>query len=218
MSGMPKRRDYGQFCPVAQTLDVIGDRWTILILRELLVGPVRYGGLLAALKPVATDVLARRLKEMEGSGLIVAVDGGYALSRDGEELIPVLQAMARWGTGRLKAPVASADFTAARAIQWLILSTRSDRRGEHEIEIRVGDLTVSLASTSGGYRARRGPSEDAEASVVTDDATLWAVVAVADRWSAALESGLLVVTGNVKLAERLLAGRLPEPAAELLEL
>lgn len=214
---MPKKRDYGQFCPVAQTLDVVGDRWTILILRELLVGPVRYGELLTALAPIATDVLARRLREMEASGLIVAVDGGYDLTGDGEQLTPVLRAMARWGMGRLQPPVAAADVTAARAVQWLILAGRSNGRDEHEIEISVGDLTMSVMSAPGGYRARRRASPAAEASVVTDAATLWAVVASAGAWAPARASGALVVTGDEDLAEHLLAGRLPEPASELLE-
>lgn len=218
---MPKKRDYGQFCPVAQTLDVIGDRWTILIVRELLVGPVRYGGLLAALAPIATDVLARRLREMEASGLIVRADSGYDLTDDGEQLTPVLQALARWGTGRLTPPAVAADhstdFSAARAIQWLILAGRPDDHNVHDIEVVAGDLTVTLASTPGGYRARRGRGAAAEAVVVTDDETLWAVLTSAGRWPAAQASGALTVQGDTALAEHLLAGRLPGQAAELLD-
>ena len=216
---MPKRRDYGQFCPVAQTLDVIGDRWTILILRELLVGPVRYGGLLSALAPIATDVLARRLREMRAADLVDAVDGGYELTEAGAQLVPVLQAMAQWGTERLTPPAATTDLTAARAIQWLILSNRSGSSDVRLVEIRAGNITVTLTSTPYGYRARRGTVSDAtaDASVATDDTTLWAVLADRGRWAAARASGDLVVNGDEVVAQRLLAGRLPEPIAELLE-
>src|ERR1022692_4889160 len=69
ITSMP-RRSYDQYCPLARALDVVGERWTVLIVRELLAGPRRYTDLHADLPGVSTDVLASRLKEMENDGLV----------------------------------------------------------------------------------------------------------------------------------------------------
>src|SRR5215831_6402600 len=102
-----KRRSYDQYCGVARSLDVVGERWTLLIVRNLLLGPRRYSDLLAELPGITTNLLAKRLKEMESAGLIEKHDqrrpGGavvYALTATGAALEPVVMELGRWG-GRL---------------------------------------------------------------------------------------------------------------------
>ena len=97
-------RRYGQYCAIAKALDVFGDRWALLIVRELLFGPLRYGDLQAALHGVATDTLASRLRELETAGVISRGQGDarqYELTARGRALRPVLEALAVWGLGEL---------------------------------------------------------------------------------------------------------------------
>ncbi|CAN5734560.1 MAG: winged helix-turn-helix transcriptional regulator [Ilumatobacteraceae bacterium] len=104
-------RSYDQYCPVAVALDAIGDRWTLLILRELLHGDRRFTDLRNALSGVAPNLLADRLRELEAQGLVErrelpppAARTVYALTADGRATGPVVQALARWGASRLGPP------------------------------------------------------------------------------------------------------------------
>jgi DNA-binding HxlR family transcriptional regulator len=107
---MPRRR-YHQFCPLAKALDVIGERWTLLIVRELLSGPKRYTDLRAALPGLATDLLATRLRELQDNGLIDRREVPpptpatvYELTSRGRALKPVIAELAHWGRPLLREP------------------------------------------------------------------------------------------------------------------
>ncbi|MBA3666907.1 MAG: transcriptional regulator [Sphingomonas sp.] len=98
------KRSYNQYCAVARGLDVVGDRWTLLLVRELLLGPKRYGDLLAASPGIGTNLLADRLREMEAQGLLERVtlpppagSNVYRLTDAGVELETVVRALGRWG-------------------------------------------------------------------------------------------------------------------------
>ena len=97
------RRSYDQFCGIAKALDVVGERWTLLIVRNLLIGPLRYSDLLRGLPGITTNLLAKRLRELEDAGLIEKVRGtaggasAYRLTPRGAALEPVLLALSRWG-------------------------------------------------------------------------------------------------------------------------
>src|SRR5689334_14592704 len=98
-------RSYGQYCAVAKALDVIGDRWTLLIVRELLLrGPSRYTDLRDGLPGIATNLLADRLRELEHAGLVAREDAPppvatalFRLTKRGRELRPLLEELTRWG-------------------------------------------------------------------------------------------------------------------------
>jgi DNA-binding HxlR family transcriptional regulator len=102
-------RNYNQNCPIARGLDVLGERWTLLILRELVGGPRRYGDLRAELPGIATNLLAERLKELQNDGLVERTDlpapigrTVYTLSDMGwQRVLPILQSMAWFGLDRL---------------------------------------------------------------------------------------------------------------------
>src|SRR5712692_9066748 len=97
-------RSYGQFCGLAKSLDVIGDRWTLLVVRELLIrGPSRYTDLRDGLPGIATNLLAERLRDLEEAGIVVRDDAPppiaatlYRVTPRGEALQPVLRELGRW--------------------------------------------------------------------------------------------------------------------------
>lgn len=98
------KRSYNQYCAIARGLDVVGDRWTLLLVRELLLGPKRYGDLLAASPGIGTNLLADRLREMEAHGLVEratlpppAGSAVYRLTETGAELETIVRAIGRWG-------------------------------------------------------------------------------------------------------------------------
>ena len=92
------RRSYRQNCALARSIDVIGERWTLLLVRDLLVGPRRFRDLVRSLKGIGTNLLASRLKDLEAAGLIERRgEQGYALTKSGEALEPAVLALVRWG-------------------------------------------------------------------------------------------------------------------------
>src|SRR5688500_11690563 len=104
---MPTRR-YDQYCPIAVALDTLGDRWTLLILRDLSMGEQRFTDLKATLRGIAPNLLAERLRDLQADGLVEqrelpppAARSVYAITDAGREAVPVLRALARFGAGRL---------------------------------------------------------------------------------------------------------------------
>lgn len=101
-------RSYEQFCPIAQTLDIIGERWTLLILRDLLFGKTKFSELQDASPRIPTRVLSDRLKKLQASGLVERevysqhpLRAGYRLTEKGRSLKPILGVIAQWGMDQL---------------------------------------------------------------------------------------------------------------------
>src|SRR4051812_15611107 len=129
------KRSYRQYCPVAEALDVVGERWTLLIVRELLFGPKRYGELRAALPGMASNLLGDRLTQLTELGPVdrVEVDGPtthtvYELTPSGRELEGVVGSLARWGMRRLPLPVDDTDVAPTVAIRAGLLAHVRPRR------------------------------------------------------------------------------------------
>jgi DNA-binding HxlR family transcriptional regulator len=126
------RRSYAQYCGVARALDVVGERWTLLIVRDLLLGPRRYSDLLRGLPGITTNLLARRLQEMEAAGLLERVrtgpsDGGHAyrLTPLGQGLEGAVQALASWGWHTMDTPKRGEQ----KNIEWMLVALRPRYRG-----------------------------------------------------------------------------------------
>ncbi len=107
---MPKR--YDQYCPMAHALDLVGDRWTLLVIRELMHGPQRYTDLVDRLPGIGTNILAARLKDLEGHGIVArrtlpppAASKVYELTEYGRQLQPAMRELAVWGARSLGPPV-----------------------------------------------------------------------------------------------------------------
>src|SRR5262245_44788921 len=120
-------RPYQQYCPIAVALDSLGDRWTLLILRELTMGERRFTDLKTALPGIAPNLLSDRLRDLQVDGWVEqrgvpppAARPVYAVTAAGREAIPVLRSLARFGASRLGPPSDNDTFTPARAVYSLL--------------------------------------------------------------------------------------------------
>jgi DNA-binding HxlR family transcriptional regulator len=131
------RRSYDQYCGLARALDVLGERWTLLIVRNLLLGPQRYSELLRGLPGITTNLLAKRLQDMEREGLIEhgvsGEDAAYRLTSTGRSLEPAIHALGRWGWQRMGKPSAKDR----RSIEWLLVALRRRYRGGVELSAQL---------------------------------------------------------------------------------
>ena len=125
------RKSYQQFCPMAAALDLVGDRWTILILRELLGGPARFGELRDGLPGIAPNLLVDRLRRMEADGLVRHSDGSglYTLTEAGAEIRTAIEELGVWGArmGRVAPPVHDRSVRAVAMALHAILVRAGDR-------------------------------------------------------------------------------------------
>jgi DNA-binding HxlR family transcriptional regulator len=133
------RRSYGQYCGIAQALDLIGERWTLLVIRELLLGPLRYTELLNGLPGIATNLLARRLHDLEDAGIVErrvlprpAGSVVYALTREGEALEPVMIGLGRFGGRFLPDRPGDAEFRP----HWAMIGLKHTFRPSESAAIR----------------------------------------------------------------------------------
>lgn len=211
------RRSYAQHCGLARALDVVGERWTLLVVRDLLLGPRRYGDLLASLEGITTNLLAKRLREMRSLGLVEkrklpppASGEVYALTEAGLELEPAVMELARWG-GRLLASPRRGD---RMDIGWALLSMkrRYRRTSAFVAEITSGERRFEL--TFGGERlsVEERPSDRAVLRVRAPDQEALFDLLFRDVPVETLERGArLEVVGDRARFRELLAAFLPLP-------
>lgn len=166
MSDDPSRRSYRQFCGLARALDVVGERWTLLLVRNLLLGPRRYSDLLDELPGITTNLLARRLQELEGMGLVerAPIPGAgravaYRLTADGAALEPAIHELARWGSRWMDAPRPDDTLN----VGWGMLSLKRRWRGGWTglVEVRAGERAFELACRPDGLGVLERPSPHA---------------------------------------------------------
>lgn len=145
----PEARSYRQFCGLARALDVVGERWTLLIVRNLLLGPRRYGDLLDELPGITTNLLAKRLRDLGARGLVRKVTlpppisaVAYDLTEAGAALEPVVMELARWGGRYMDAP-REGD---AVNVGWGLLSLKRRYRGglDLTVELRIDGRVFTL--------------------------------------------------------------------------
>lgn len=162
-------RSYNEYCAIAQALDVVGERWSLLIVRELLIrGPSRYTDLRFGLPGIATNLLADRLRELEEAGVVEREDAPppvattlFKLTDRGKELQPVLQALGRWGGPMVQRPIGDNEFRS----HWLAvpleahLKDREPRAPVQTIEIHTADQPVLLKVGGGTVNVRPGRAE-----------------------------------------------------------
>ena len=204
-------RTYGQYCAVARGLDVIGDRWTLLMVRELLLGPKRYKDLQAGLPGIGTNLLAARLREMEEIGVVErrvlpppAGSAVYQLTEAGEALQPAMFAIGHWGARFLGAPrpnevlVPSAYFVAIRG------EFRADLAAGVNLtfEVRIGERAFQARVRDGTCSTAEGPATDPDVVLTMDVETLNALLLEGLSPADAVAAGRVVVRGRSDGLER----------------
>ncbi|MEV5734924.1 helix-turn-helix domain-containing protein [Streptomyces sp. NPDC052292] len=208
---MSPRRSYDQYCSAARALDLVGDRWTLLIVRELLAGPRRYTDLHADLPGVSTDVLASRLRDMERDGIAtrrrLPPPGAayvYELSERGRALLPVLQALGKWGEGEL----GERRPTDAVRAHWSALPLLRALEGEGVVEVLLeeGEFHLHLGAGDGPAYGDGPAPGPVDARLVLDSVTCAAVCRGELTPADAVRAGRITVTGDGALAEALRKG------------
>ncbi|MEU3097149.1 helix-turn-helix domain-containing protein [Streptomyces sp. NPDC006967] len=207
---MPPRRSYDQYCSAARALDTVGDRWTLLIVRELLAGPRRYTDLHADLPGVSTDVLASRLKDMERDGLTtrrrLPPPGAayvYEITPRGGALLPVLQALGAWGETELgeRRPT---DAVRAHWFALPLLRALEGEAGLVEVHLEEGRFHLHAGAEDGGPVYGDGPAPaEPDARLSLDTGTCTAIGRGDLTLSGAVRAGRVEVTGEGPLAKTL---------------
>ena len=199
MSLLSDRRRYDVACPIACALDTVGERWTLLILRELLPGPMRFSELKVAVPGINATILSRRLDQMRDEGLLAYVDlpnlaNGYAATPRAATLWPLLLALAAWGAGL--APQGAEGLTAAAAVTtFLALRPLSAPRQPMGFTLQAPRIAWA---PEGPMPLIRGEGESALEIVTTPQDLLdLATGRLAAR--AALDAGRLSLAGEAQL-------------------
>jgi DNA-binding HxlR family transcriptional regulator len=219
---MVGRRKYEEGCAVSHALDLIGERWALVVVRELLLGPKRFTDLRAGMPGASPDVLAQRLRELKEAGVVrqhklppPAGSQVYELTDWGAELEPVVTHLGRWGSHSPSMP-----YDADRSIDSLVLSLRAlfDRRAAQgfsaTIALRLGENHFSIKIADGQLQLARGEAEQATVTLDTNPQTLAALLYGGRPLDDVLRTGEVTIAGEAAVAARFLRlFPLPEPAS-----
>ena len=153
-------RGYGQYCGITRAVELVGERWALLIVRDLLVGPRRYTDLKQGLPRIPTNILAARLKELQAGGVIRRVplrNCGlvYELTPYGRALEPILLALGRWGFASLGDPAEGDVVTPDSLTMALRTSFRPDRASDLDVEVHVGEVALRARIRDGALEVAR---------------------------------------------------------------
>ncbi len=224
------RRSYGQLCAVARALDVVGERWTLLLVRELLFGPRRFGELEEALPGIGPNLLSARVKALAEEGVIRRValrtDArgggiGYELTEQGRDLEPVLLALARWelsrttdvpelSVGTTGSPVEKGAATILPQVrpEWAILALRarfaaeSSRDLSESYQVEIGERAFRLQVRNGQVETTAGRDPNAAVTVRADAATIARIALGGMSLEQAAAAGRVQLAGSPFAAAR----------------
>src|SRR4028118_213300 len=216
---MVAMRTYDDACAAAHALDLVGERWALLVVRELLLGPKRFTDLRAGLPGASPNVISQRLRDLEGAGIVrrrklppPAASRVYELTEWAEELEPVIVRLGRWGA---RSPTKPRD--AALGVDSLVLSMRTmfDPRAAEGLgasyELRFGEDRFRAVVDDGRFEISRGSADDPDATVEADSDTLAGLIYAGRPLAEAVQSGELKIEGERAAFERFLR-LFPPPA------
>ncbi|HEU5026576.1 MAG TPA: helix-turn-helix domain-containing protein [Spirillospora sp.] len=202
---MPTSRSYRDSCGIARALDVVGERWALLVVRELLLTPQRFSELRQALPNVSSNVLADRLRELEHNGVIKNSEPqGYELTERGRKLEPILLGLGEWGV-EAPQPPAPAVLSATSVLIFLQGAGRPDPAAPPltcRLELQGRVWTVRMAA--GRVEVEAGEPATADVSLRTEPATLSALLVEPDALETACAEGRAAVAGDLAAVRRLL--------------
>jgi DNA-binding HxlR family transcriptional regulator/putative sterol carrier protein len=220
---MATMRTYGDGCAIARGLDLVGERWALLVVRELLLGPKRYTDLRRGLPNASPNVLSQRLGELERAGVVrrrklppPAGSRVYELTDWGRELEETVMALGRWAA-RSSTPPSDAPIVSADSII-LALRARFDPGATHarhaSYELRLGEDSFQIEVADDQIEVARGAARQADATIDTDPDTLNAVLWKGRPLADAQRSGKMTIEGDKAAVKRFVRlFPMPEPAA-----
>ena len=206
-------RSYGQYCGLARALDVVGDRWNLLIVRQLLIAPARYRDLIDGLPGIATNLLADRLRDLGASGVVerrLAGEGSvveYALTPWGAELRQPIESLIRWSAPLM---VRGTDGDSFRP-EWLalavpaLLDTRVTVRPSATVGLEIGNPPFQLRATRSGFEVGPHDGRALDATVRADPAYVLGLAAGALTLSDARALGLVEIDGDESVVRTVFA-------------
>jgi DNA-binding HxlR family transcriptional regulator len=209
---LPAPRTYHDPCGIARALDLVGERWALLVIRELLLGPKRFTQLRHGLHDASANVLSQRLRELEPAGLVRRRKLGppastlvYELTERGCALEPILLELGRWGS---RGPLTSSTELGVDALM-IALKTRFNPQAAADLqaayELRLGEDVFRAAVADGRFELARGSAARPAAIVETDAATLRSVVFGGKPLAEALAANTLEVHGDLESVTRFVA-------------
>jgi DNA-binding HxlR family transcriptional regulator len=219
---MSTERTYGEACAAAHALDLVGERWALLVVRELLLGPKRFTDLRAGIVHASPNVLAQRLRELEHAGVVrrrtlppPAASRVYELTDWGLELEPIIVGLGRWG-GR--SPARRRDLPMSVDSHALAMRTMFDpgiaRDLDARLELQLDEIPFRVRIAGGCFEIARGSAEQPDAVVRTDPATLITLIFGGRELADAQSAGAIEIEGDDGLVARFLGlFPLPEPHA-----
>ncbi len=203
---------YHQYCALARALDVVGNRWTLLIVRELWPGPRRFTDLVEGLPGISRKLLSERLRDLEGDGIIArkelpppAARQVYELTDEGCDLATAMAPLVAWGS-RYMGEIGPTDAIRPRssAVGMAILADREAAKGVRETyQYIVGDASFHFIVDDGSIEVRDGRAEEASVVVTTDEETWTDILSDKITASSAAAIGALVVAGDRQSSKRL---------------
>jgi DNA-binding HxlR family transcriptional regulator len=209
---MARARTYGEQCAIARALDVVGERWALLVVRELLLGPKRFTDLRAGVPNAKPSVVSQRLRELEEAGVVRRRKLGpparawvYELTDDGHDLAPVVVALGHWGRRLPTRPGAVYGRDALVLALESLFDPDAARNLTGSYELRLDDDRFQIDVGEGRIAARRGDVEAPDAVIESDPDTLGAVLFDGRELDEAIDAGDMRIDGDGKLAEAFLA-------------
>jgi DNA-binding HxlR family transcriptional regulator/putative sterol carrier protein len=208
---VPEQR-YRQYCALARTLDVAGDRWTLLIVRELVPGPRRFTDLLDGLPGISRNLLTERLRGLERDGIVArkelpppAARKVYELTDDGRDLATAMAPLIAWGVRRLGDREPAESFHARwSAVAMAGLADREAAKGVSEVyEYLVDDSAFHFTVDDGSIQLHDGRAGDPAVVVSTDEETWTEIGSGRVRFSSAVATGGVTITGDPHAAKRM---------------
>lgn len=203
-------RNYGQICGLARALELVGERWSLLVIRDLLLGPKRYSDLRETLPKMPSSMLSARLNDLEQAGVtrrrvLPHLDAAvvYELTEYGRELEPMLLQMGLWGARAMLTPAEGDLFTKDSAILSLYTTFRPERAIGVNVgfEIHYGDMIVHALVDDGALKAAEGAYPDADL-VIESFGSIQPLLSGATSPHEATKNGTVRVTGDTALLER----------------
>ncbi|MET1044259.1 MAG: helix-turn-helix domain-containing protein [Microbacteriaceae bacterium] len=206
-------RNYGQYSGLVSALELVGERWALLIVRDLLVGPRRYSDLQLGLPRIPTNILSTRLKELQAAGVIrrLPLPRGlaYGLTDYGKQLEEVVLALDRWGSQALGEPSESDTVTSDSMTTTFRAAYRTEAAGSlpaTTYEAHINDIVLTLRVAPEGLTVTPGPAATPPDLAFTASLGIHSVIAGETPPAMALATGVVhVLSGEVDLLDRFVA-------------